>query len=153
MGQFGFCFFLQWERQPKLTVPKTAWWIHCTNSGRCEYCPVCVDEHAYAGRDRSVHTMYVYVRMYVCAVLYRLYCRTHASHYCQLSHHTFKTPLHMYVRACVLLWGTKFTNNWLLFMYVRTYVRIFFQTNCYLKFASSNTDWVYRYKCMFWGNF
>lgn len=65
MGQFGFCFFLQWDRQPKLTVPKTAWWIHCTNSGRCEYCPVCVDEHTYAARDRSVHTMYVYVRTYV----------------------------------------------------------------------------------------
>ena len=85
----------------------------------------------------------MYVRMYVCAVLYSLYCRAHASHYSQLSHHTFKTPLHMYVHVCVLYCGV--LSLLIIGSCSCMYVRIFFRTNCYLKFASSNTDWVYRY--------
>ena len=116
IGQFGFLFFCDGTNNLKLAVLKTAWWIHCTNTGRCQYYPICVRRWTYVRWQRQK----MYIRTYVCTYVQCCTASTvgHILH-TTLSYHItpLKTPLHMYVRVCVLLWGTKFTN-WLLFMYL-----------------------------------
>ena len=68
----------------------------------------------------------VYIRTYVCTYVQCCTASTvgHMLH-TTLSYHIIPLKHHYtctYVCVCVLLWGTKFTSNWLLFMYVRTYL-------------------------------